>query len=210
MFSIVRCLTLGLQFLTLTALFSTASGHAKGFEDSMAERTRACTACHGDQGRAGPDGYYPRLAGKPAGYLYNQLKNFAQGRRHYGLMTRLVDPLSDAYLRGRWDLVDPQRASELLRAGAPAGFSPRLADLDAKLAQVAATACGLEYLEPLERGEGAAGGHAASPQKQSMSSSRVQPASAGSTVSTVSQRVAWLHDGSGMKRTPGIEASAAW
>jgi cytochrome c553 len=99
MFSIARCLTLGLQFLTLTAFFSTASGHAKGFEDSMAERTRACTACHGDQGRAGPDGYYPRLAGKPAGYLYNQLTNFAQGRRHYGLMTRLVDPLSNAYLR---------------------------------------------------------------------------------------------------------------
>ena len=72
---------------------------ARGFEDTMAERTRACTACHGDQGRAGPDGYYPRLAGKPAGYLYNQLKNFAQGRRHYGLMTRLVDPLSDDYLR---------------------------------------------------------------------------------------------------------------
>lgn len=67
-------------------------------EDSMAERTRACTACHGDQGRAGPDGYYPRLAGKPAGYLYNQLRNFAEGRRHYGLMIRLVDPLSDAYL----------------------------------------------------------------------------------------------------------------
>ena len=99
MFSIVRCLTLGLRFLTLTAFFSSANLHAKGFEDSMAERTRPCTACHGDQGRAGPDGYYPRLAGKPAGYLYNQLKNFAQGRRHYGLMTRLVDPLSDAYLR---------------------------------------------------------------------------------------------------------------
>jgi len=68
-------------------------------EDSMAERTRACTACHGDQGRAGPDGYYPRLAGKPAGYLYHQLRNFAEGRRHYGLMIRLVDPLSDSYLR---------------------------------------------------------------------------------------------------------------
>ena len=73
------------------------SAHA--LDASMAERTRPCTACHGDQGRAGPDGYYPRLAGKPAGYLYNQLKNFAEGRRHYGLMTRLVDPLSDAYLR---------------------------------------------------------------------------------------------------------------
>ena len=67
-------------------------------EDNMAERVRACTACHGDQGRAGPDGYYPRLAGKPAGYLHQQLRNFAEGRRHYGLMTRLVDPLSDAYM----------------------------------------------------------------------------------------------------------------
>ena len=52
-------------------------------QDNMAERTRACTACHGEQGRAGPDGYYPRLAGKPAGYLHNQLRNFSQGRRHY-------------------------------------------------------------------------------------------------------------------------------
>jgi cytochrome c553 len=68
------------------------------FEDSMAQRTLACTACHGKQGRAGPDGYYPRIAGKPAGYLYNQLLNFRDGRRHYGLMARLLDPLSDAYL----------------------------------------------------------------------------------------------------------------
>ncbi len=64
----------------------------------MAQRTLACTACHGRQGRAGPDGYYPRIAGKPAGYLYNQLLNFRDGRRHYGLMARLLDPLSDAYL----------------------------------------------------------------------------------------------------------------
>ena len=64
----------------------------------MAERTQACTACHGPQGRAAPDGYYPRLAGKPAGYLYNQLLNFREGRRHYGLMAQMVDPLSDAYL----------------------------------------------------------------------------------------------------------------
>jgi len=64
----------------------------------MAQRTLACTLCHGAQGRAGPDGYYPRIAGKPAGYLYNQLHNFRDGRRHYGLMTRLLDPLSDAYL----------------------------------------------------------------------------------------------------------------
>jgi cytochrome c553 len=75
-----------------------AAAAAPAFEDSMAQRTLACTACHGKQGRAGPDGYYPRIAGKPAGYLYNQLLNFRDGRRHYGLMARLLDPLSDAYL----------------------------------------------------------------------------------------------------------------
>ena len=42
---------------------------AAPFEDSIAQRTMACTACHGPQGRAAPDGYYPRLAGKPVGYL---------------------------------------------------------------------------------------------------------------------------------------------
>lgn len=73
-------------------------GHAAPFEDSIAQRTQACTACHGNQGRAAADGYYPRLAGKPAGYLYNQLLNFKEGRRHYGLMTQLVDPLTDTYL----------------------------------------------------------------------------------------------------------------
>jgi cytochrome c553 len=68
-------------------------------EDTMAQRMLACAGCHGPQGRAAPDGYYPRIAGKPAGYLYNQLVNFREGRRRYLPMTRLIDPLSDAYLR---------------------------------------------------------------------------------------------------------------
>jgi len=71
---------------------------AAPFEDTLAQRTLACTGCHGGQGRAGPDGFYPRLAGKPAGYLYNQLLHFREGRRYYGLMTQLIDPLTDAYL----------------------------------------------------------------------------------------------------------------
>ena len=89
----------GLVSILLVCCWPQAWGQVKSFKDDMAERTRACTACHGDQGRAGPDGFYPRLAGKPAGYLFNQLKNFQEGKRHYNLMTRLVDPLSDAYLQ---------------------------------------------------------------------------------------------------------------
>jgi cytochrome c553 len=69
------------------------------FEDTMAQRVLACTGCHGPQGRAAPDGYYPRIAGKPPVYLYNQLLNFRDGRRRYGLMNALLAPLSDAYLR---------------------------------------------------------------------------------------------------------------
>lgn len=87
------------KFLACLMLSAAATlVRAAPFEDTMAQRTLACTACHGAQGRAGPDGYYPRIAGKPAGYLYHQLLHFREGRRHYGLMTRLLDPLSQAYL----------------------------------------------------------------------------------------------------------------
>lgn len=67
--------------------------------DTIAQRVLACTGCHGQQGRAASDGFYPRLAGKPAGYLYNQLLAFRDGRRQYALMTALLDPLDNANLR---------------------------------------------------------------------------------------------------------------
>jgi cytochrome c553 len=68
-------------------------------QDLMAERMSACTTCHGKEGRAAPDGFYPRIAGKPAEYLYAQLKHFQQRRRSYDPMTHMVKNLSDAYLR---------------------------------------------------------------------------------------------------------------
>lgn len=75
------------------------AGAAAAADDTLARRARACTGCHGDQGRAAPDGYYPRIAGKPAAYLYAQLLAFRDGRRRYALMARLLEPLSDDYLR---------------------------------------------------------------------------------------------------------------
>ena len=74
------------------------SGAAAQPEDTIAQRMVACTGCHDVEGRRGRDAYYPRIAGKPAGYLYNQLVNFRDGRRFYALMTYLVDQQSDAYL----------------------------------------------------------------------------------------------------------------
>ncbi|WP_019140954.1 c-type cytochrome [Noviherbaspirillum massiliense] len=72
---------------------------AQPVPDTTAQRVTACTACHGKEGRATSDGYFPRIAGKPAGYLYNQLLNFREGRRQYPLMTYMVAHLSDDYLR---------------------------------------------------------------------------------------------------------------
>ena len=83
----------------LLAALGVAASAAPKVEDSMAQRMLACTGCHGAQGRAAADGYYPRIAGKPAGYLFLQLTAFRDGRRSYGPMNHLLAPLDDAYLR---------------------------------------------------------------------------------------------------------------
>ena len=64
----------------------------------MAARVAACTHCHGADGQAGPDGFYPRIAGKPAGYLYAQLLHFRDGTRNYEPMRYLLQGLGNQYL----------------------------------------------------------------------------------------------------------------
>jgi cytochrome c553 len=84
--------------LVAVAAIAAAPVQPGALPDTLTQRVIACTACHGKEGRAGSDGYYPRIAGKPAGYLYNQLQNFREGRRRYPLMTYMVAHLPDAYL----------------------------------------------------------------------------------------------------------------
>jgi cytochrome c553 len=67
--------------------------------DTMAARVLACASCHGAQGEGTSDEYFPRLAGKPAGYLYNQLVAFKDARRKYPPMNYLLEFLPDAYLK---------------------------------------------------------------------------------------------------------------
>nr|WP_225984952.1 c-type cytochrome [Noviherbaspirillum aerium] len=64
----------------------------------MKERVRGCVSCHGENGRGTNNVYFPRLAGKPAGYLYNQLVAFREGRRKYAPMNYLLAYLPDEYL----------------------------------------------------------------------------------------------------------------
>lgn len=85
-----------------TAVLAFATLHtvaAAAPPDTMAQRMKACVACHGQEGRATQQGYFPRIAGKPAGYLYNQLRNFRDGKRQNAAMAYLVDHMSDDYLR---------------------------------------------------------------------------------------------------------------
>jgi cytochrome c553 len=60
---------------------------------------QGCVTCHGQGGQGTANGYFPRIAGKPAGYLYNQLVAFRDGTRRYRPMNYLVAYLPDAYLR---------------------------------------------------------------------------------------------------------------
>lgn len=67
--------------------------------DTMAQRLLACTACHGRDGRSTLQGYVPRIAGKPAGYLFRQLRHFRDGRRPHPGMAKLLQFMTDDYLR---------------------------------------------------------------------------------------------------------------
>jgi cytochrome c553 len=67
--------------------------------DTMAARVLACAPCHGAEGQGTRDAYFPRLAGKPAGYLYNQLIAFKRGQRRYPPMNYLLAYLPDEYLK---------------------------------------------------------------------------------------------------------------
>ncbi|MET3117170.1 cytochrome c553 [Undibacterium sp. GrIS 1.8] len=85
--------------LSVVCLLFSQAAMAQAVPDTLSQRLMACTSCHGKQGRAANDGYYPRIAGKPEGYLFNQLKNFKDGKRTYPVMTYMVGNMSDAYLQ---------------------------------------------------------------------------------------------------------------
>ncbi len=145
--TIAAALCCALAAASAASAASSAGAAPLELPDTMAQRVLACTACHGKEGRAGSDGYYPRIAGKPAGYLYNQLLAFREGRRHYAPMTALLDPLNDAYLQqiaGHFAAIalpyPPPQASTAAAAVLARGRT-LVMDGDAALRVPACTAC---------------------------------------------------------------------
>ena len=106
--AVIPALAAGAGRFSLSALlitlvmFPVSTLHAQPTDhppDTIAARLRACAACHGPQGQGTDNDYFPRLAGKPAGYLMNQLVAFRDGRRRYPPMNYLLEYLPDSYLQ---------------------------------------------------------------------------------------------------------------
>jgi cytochrome c553 len=93
-----RTLAAGLVVLLLAWVSGADAQTTDHAPDTMAARVLACAACHGAQGQGTNDDYFPRLAGKPEGYLYNQLVAFRDGRRKYPPMNYLLQFMPDSYL----------------------------------------------------------------------------------------------------------------
>lgn len=98
----------------------------------METRLAACAYCHGKQGQGDFDrrgGVYPRLAGQPAEYLYEQMSQFVSGERTgippVVVMRRLLENLSPDYMH---------RIAEFYQDSTPA-YPPLLRESAARLAQ---------------------------------------------------------------------------
>lgn len=92
----LRWLVLLLSLLALPLM--AAQTGAPHVPNTMQQRLKGCFSCHGKDGQGGANGFYPRIGGKPAGYLYHQLINFQEGRRGYATMRRMVAELPHSYL----------------------------------------------------------------------------------------------------------------
>ncbi|MDP9123381.1 MAG: c-type cytochrome [Pseudomonadota bacterium] len=99
--SLLACLVVILSTWLLVAAPAAAQSDAvPSFKqlDSIDARVQGCVTCHGQNGQGTGSGYFPRIAGKPASYLYNQLVAFRDGTRKYPPMNYLVAYLPDPYL----------------------------------------------------------------------------------------------------------------
>lgn len=72
---------LSLALVSICLLLTAPSVRAADAAAGAAVFQKACAGCHGADGIGGKEGEYPRLAGLPAGYLVQQIKDFRDQKR---------------------------------------------------------------------------------------------------------------------------------
>ena len=91
-----------------------AIAQAPASSGDVAAKAQVCAACHGPNGNS-TDPQYPVLAGQNARYIYLQLKDFKEGRRHDPQMDPMAAPLSRDDMLALADFFSKQKQ-------APVGF----------------------------------------------------------------------------------------
>lgn len=91
---------------------SSPSATYPAIPDTIQQRARACTSCHGEHGEGASDSSDgPRLAGKPAGYLLLQLRYFQSGQRKNVAMEYVLRQLDVDYMRKLADYFATQQVA---------------------------------------------------------------------------------------------------
>ncbi len=85
--SAIICVTLG--FVPLLPAFAASGDPAAG-----RKKANACAVCHGPMGLSVNPGA-PHLAGQPAVYLAEQMKDYRSGKRVNPVMAVIAKPLTD-------------------------------------------------------------------------------------------------------------------
>jgi cytochrome c553 len=81
--------------LMVAAALSAGATHAAEPVVGRTKADAACAVCHGPTGMSMMPNT-PNLAGQPAGYLVEQLKNYRSGKRPHEVMAVIAKPLTDA------------------------------------------------------------------------------------------------------------------
>lgn len=80
--------------LIVLAGLATGLAHAGDVNAGRTKAATACAVCHGPNGMSMQPNA-PHLAGQPATYLVEQLKNYRSGKRTHEVMGVIAKPLTD-------------------------------------------------------------------------------------------------------------------
>lgn len=83
------------SLLITTLAVSASAAFAKGDIEAGKAKAVTCQACHGNDGNAGIDPQYPRLAGQYHDYLERALHEYKNGERKNPIMAGFATTLTD-------------------------------------------------------------------------------------------------------------------